>query len=99
MLEVIPGIATSGMSAAQSMAPSFLQQLGTFGKDLWSNIGGMQGLTKLGETGAGLWGTYNQAQMNDQLMKQMNEQTGMQKEAFNRDKQYQDALKSIDWTA
>ena len=56
------------------------------------------GLTDLAKTGVNFWKAGQQNQMNKDLLGQRKQELGMQQEAFNRDKQYQDALRSIDWS-
>ena len=78
---------------------------GSLGKGLWSGLEGAgqgfanMGLDKLLNTGVDFWSAKNTNDMNKQLMRQRKGELGMQREAFDRDKAYQDALKGIDWTA
>ena len=109
-LGIIPGIQTLGQSAVSSASnPGFWSQLGTqasnLGGSLWGGVQGAgqefnnAGLDKLLGTGVDLWQAERGNKMNQQLLGQRQSELGMQQEAFNRDKAYQDALKSIDWSA
>ena len=75
------------------------------GSGLWSGLSSIgqgvknSGLLDLANTGTNFWQAYQQNDMNKDLMGQRKTELGMQQEAFNRDKSYQDALKSIDWSS
>lgn len=92
------------MNELTSLAGTFGNTAAGLGKGLWSGLEGIgQGLTnsgldKLLGTGINLWSAKNTNDLNKDLMGQRKTELGMQQEAFNRDKAYQDALKSIDWT-
>ena len=77
----------------------------TGANSLWSGLQGAgkgfadSGLDKLFGTGIGLWQAKESSDLNKQLMGQRDMELGMNVQAFNRDKAYQDALKGIDWTS
>ena len=74
------------------------------GSGLWSGLSSAgqgiknSGLLDLAGTGLEFWQAGQQNKINKDLLGQRKQELGMQQEAFNRDKAYQDALKSIDWT-
>lgn len=92
-----------------SQIGSYAGTLGNTAKDLgqglWGGVSGIgqgiknSGLLDLANTGVNFWQAGQQNQMNKDLLGQRQTELGMQKEAFNRDKAYQDALKSINWSS
>lgn len=79
--------------------------VGSLGKGLWGGVEkigqgfAQSGLDKLLGTGVDLWGAYNQDKLQKDLLGQRQTELGMTKEAFDRDKRYQDRLANIDWSS